>query len=196
MNISELTCLKLNSRYNPLNQSLPLCPISADGNSILVVGQAKKNFGAFLTPLSHISHPIGQQVLLAQPSKYIQNLAISHHPGPKPPSFIWTVAMTSQLVLYSCPCKHIMQWSCQIMLLLSQSLPVIFFPKSALLINCLFNLISQYCSPRSHYLRDTNLALPQMLQGLVYFRAFVLAVPSALPSHGILGGCSHTFVRC
>ena len=123
INVSNKTCSKLNSRFILLNQVLPLCSISVDGNSIFVVGQAK-NFGAFLISLSHISHPTYQQIMLALPSKYIQKMTISHLLPrhlcwSKLPSFISTTAMTSNLsclllprdhfhaVIFSVPCSEL-----------------------------------------------------------------------------------------
>lgn len=67
----------MNFRFILLNQVLPVCHISADGNSIFVVVQAK-SFSAFLISLCHISHPTYQQIMLALPSKYIQKMTISH----------------------------------------------------------------------------------------------------------------------
>lgn len=87
----------MNSNSIPLNQFLPVCPISVNGDSTLIVGQAKKTLVLFwFLCLSPILHPICQQIMLGLPSKYIQNLIISHHLGPKQPSYIWTSAMTSQ----------------------------------------------------------------------------------------------------
>lgn len=111
--------------------------------------------------------------------------------------------------LSSGPCPRLPNWSClllplwtydavsssQIMSLLAQNLSMTFCPKSALIIELPLQLIYQYSSSHPFYSGGTDLALPKTLHRLVYFRAFVHAVTSALSSHCIPGGCSHTFFR-
>lgn len=74
------------------------------------------------------------------------------------------------------------------------------FPKSALfLVSRFSNLISHYSFPHSLQTHwpcfSSKYPWTCLLQGLVYFRALVLPVPSALSSHGIPRACSHTFFR-
>lgn len=158
----------------------------------------QKNFGAFLTPLSLISHPICQQIMLALLSKYPE---FGHVSPPWSQTTVFHLDYCKDFptgLVCSCPGEphHAVSLS-QMMSLLAQNLPMNSCPKSALLISfpLISHLISRYSSPYWVYSGDTDLALPQTLQGLVYFRAFVLAVPSALSSHGLPRTCSHTFFR-
>lgn len=49
-----------------------------DGNSILLVAQGNTLTSSFTLPF-HASRPIGQEILLIWPFKYIQSLVTSHH---------------------------------------------------------------------------------------------------------------------